>query len=214
MQTKDEIQVEARWLLAPSDAREVKDFLERKNLESSQVKGDPNLGAYFLNAGQVEQLLELARLNAGYKCLPAPRLEVVDGESGLISLKKRVNFICGYSEPNSPLDEPQPKHDSVDTGVSLQVKPKLQLDSQDAMAIYFRFEMSNIRSYKKFMYKGKYPYETPIIQRNAVSVQYTIAAGQTLLLCGWKITDRDDGRTEQKDLLVLVTAQKVEPKNA
>jgi len=210
----DVIKIEARLLLVSSDAREVKEFLERENLEPSQIQGDPNSRSYFLNAGQVEQLLELARLNAEYKFLMNPTLEVVDGKTAIIRSSARVNYVSGYSKPNRPSEEPKPIQDSVEIGDRLQVKPKLQPDSHDTMAVYFDFVISNFTGYEKFMYKGKYPYEIPIIEKIAVAGHYTVAAGQTLLLCGWKMTNRVDGRTEQKDLLVLVTAQKVEPKNA
>jgi len=205
---EDTIKIEARFLLVSSDAREVMDFLERENLESSQIPGDPNSRSYLLNAGQVEQLLELARLNAEYKLLMNPTLEVVDGKTAIIRSAARVNYVSGYSEPNRPSEEPKPIQDSVETRTQLQVKPKLHPDGQDAMRIYFDFEISNITGYEKFMYRGKYPYEIPIIEKVAISAHYTVAAGQTLLLCGRKMTEDQDGQTEQKDLFVLIKAKK------
>ena len=203
---EDTIKIELRLLLGPSDAREVKEFLERENLEPSQILGDPNTRAYVLNAGQVEQLLELARLNAEYKYLMNPTLEVVDGKTAKISSSARgKNYVSGYSEPNRPSEEPKPIQDSVETGARLQVKPKLRPNSQDTMEVYFEFEISKITGYEKYMYKEKYPYEIPIKETIAVEVHYIVAAGETLLLCGWKITDRP----EKKELLVLITTQKL-----
>ena len=126
----------------------------------------------------------------------------------------RILYISGYSEPNRPSEEPKPIQDSVETGSWLNVKPKLQPDNQGTMRIGFDFEMSNITGFEKLMYKEKYPYEIPIIEKVAVSTHYTVAAGQTLLLCGCKMTDDQDGQAEQKDLFVLVKATKVEPKDA
>ncbi len=200
------------FLLETTDAREVKDFLERENLESSQIQGDPNTRAYVLNAGQVEQLLELARLNAEYKLLMNPTLEVVDGKTAMVRSSAKVNYVSGYSEPNRPSEEPKPIQDSVETGDRLQVKPKIQPDGQDNMEVYFDLEISNITGYEKFMYKGKYPYEIPLIEKIAVAAHYTVASGETLLLYSSKITDKVDGR--KNELLVLITTQKVEPKNA
>jgi len=211
---EDSIQIDARFLLVSSDAREVKDFLGRENLESFQIQGDPNSRSYLLNAGQVEQLLELARLNAEYKLLMAPRLEVVDGKTAIVRSAARVNYVSGYSEPNRPSEEPKPIQDSVEIEDRVQVKPKLQPDSHDTMKVYFEFEISIITGREKLMYKAKYPYEIPIIEKIAVALHYTVGTGETLLLCGWKMTHRVDDRTEQEDLLVLVTTQKVEPKNA
>jgi beta-lactamase regulating signal transducer with metallopeptidase domain len=199
------------FLLVSTDSRKVMDFLERENLESSQIQGDPNTRAYVLNAGQVEQIQELARLNAEYKLLMNPTLEVVDGKTANISSSQRINYVSGYSEPNRPSEEPKPIRDSVDIEDKLQLKPKLQPDGQDTMKVYFEFEISNLKSYEKYMYKGKYPYEIPIIEKIKVAVHYIVSSGETLLLCGWKISDRV--RTEKNELLVLITTRKVEPKN-
>ncbi len=140
-----------------------------------------------------------------------PTIEVVDGRTAIIRSAAKIDYISGYSEPNRPSEEPKPIQDSVEIKDRVQVRPKLQPDGQDAMEVYFDFELSNFTGYDKFMYKGKYPYKIPIIEKVAVEVRYTVAAGQTLLLYGSKITD---GRTEKNDLLVLISTQKVEPENA
>jgi beta-lactamase regulating signal transducer with metallopeptidase domain len=209
---EDIIKIDVRLLLAPSDARDVRDFLEREKLQSSQIPGDPSSRSYLLNAGQVKQFWELAQLNAGYKVLMAPTLEVVDGKTANIRSTAKIDYISGYSEPNRPSEEPKPIQDSVEIRDRVQVRPKLQPDSQDVMEVYFDFELSNFTGYEKFMYKGKYPYKIPIIEKIAVSTHYTVAADQTLLMCGWNITDKAD-RTKKKELLVLITTKKVEPKN-
>lgn len=211
---EDSIKIDLRFLLVSSDAREVKEFLERENLEPSQIPGDPNSQWYLLNAGQVEQFWELARLNADYKLLMNPTLEVVDGKTAKVSSSQRLNYISGYSEPNRPSEEPKPIQESVEIRDKLQVKPKLLPDSKDTMEVYFDFEISNFAGYEKYMYKGKYPYEIPIIQKIAVAAHYKIASGETLLLCGWKITSYRYDRTEKKEqeLLILITTQIVESK--
>ena len=104
---------------------------------------------------------------------------------------------------------------SVEIEDRLQVKPKLQPDGHDTMEVYFDFELSNFAGYEKFMYKEKYPYEIPIIQKIAMAAHYQVASGETLLLCGWKIKSTNSvGRTKMQELLVLITTQIVEPKNA
>jgi len=212
---EDTIKIELRFFLGPSDIREVQEFLEQENLEPSRIPGDPNSRWYLLNAGQVEQILELARLNAEYKVLMNPTLEVVDGKTAKVSSSQRFNYISGYSEPNRPSEEPKPIQESVEISDRLQVKPKLLPDSQDTMKVYFEFEIPMFTGYEKFMYKGKYPYEIPIIQKIAVAAHYKVASGETLLLCGSKITSYRFDRTEKKEqeLLVLITTQIVEPKN-
>jgi hypothetical protein len=206
---EDIIKIDVQFLLVQSDAHEVKDFLERENLESSQIQGYPDSRSYLLTAGQVKQFSELVQLNAEYKLLMAPTLEVVDGKTATVSSSQRFDYVSGYSEPNRPSEEPKPIQDSVDIKDRLHVKPKLLPDGHDTMEVYFDFELSNFLGWEKFMYKGKYPYKIPIIEKVAVAVHYTVASGQTLLLCGYKITDRP----VKKDLLVLITTKKVVPEN-
>jgi beta-lactamase regulating signal transducer with metallopeptidase domain len=210
---EDTIKIELRFLLVSSDAREVKEFLERENLEPSQIPGDPNSQWYLLNTGQVKQFWELSRLNADYKLLMNPTLEVVDGKTARVSSSQRINYVSGYSEPNRPSEEPKPIQESVEISDRLQVKPKLLPDSQDTMEVYFDFEISMFTGYEKFIYKEKYPYEIPIIQKIAVAAHYKVASGETMLLRGWKITSYRFDRSEKKEqeLLVLITTQKVEP---
>ena len=198
-------------LIETSDSHEIKDFLERENVKPSYIQGYLNTRSYVLNAGQVEQLMELIQLNAEYKVWMDPTLKVVDGGTGRVSSSQRLAYVSGYSEPNRPSEEPKPIKDSIEIGDRLQLKPKLNPDGQGAMTVYFDFEISNFTGYEKFMYKGKYPYKMPIIEKVAVAVHYTIASGQTMLLCGWKITDKNNVETEKKELLVLVTTQKIEP---
>jgi beta-lactamase regulating signal transducer with metallopeptidase domain len=201
------------FLLSTTDTREVKEFLERENLEPSHIQGDPNTRAYVLNAGQVEQLQELTRLNADYKVLMAPTLEVIDGKTANVSSSAKRDYVSGYSEPNRPSEEPKPIQESVEIRNRLQVIPRLLPDSQDTMKVYFEFEISQFTGYEKHMYKEKYPYEIPIIQKIAMAAHYQVASGETLLLCGWKITDKVDGRSVKKELLILIKNTKIEPEN-
>ncbi len=212
-ETKEDIIKIDLFLLESSDSRGVKEFLERENLEPSQIQGEPNSRSYLLNAGQLKKFWELTQLNAGYKVLMAPTLEVVDGKTASIHSSSRYCYVSGYSEPNPPSEEPKPIQDSVDIGDKLQVKPKLQPNSQDTMNVYFEFERSKLTGFEKFMYKGKYPYEIPIIEKIAAATHYIVTDGETLLLCGWKITDRVD-RSVKHELLILITTRKVEPENA
>ena len=92
---EDIIKIDVRLLLVQSDDREVKDFLERENLESSQIQGYPNLRSYLLTAGQVKQFWELARQNAEYKLLMAPTLEVADVGTGRVSSSQRLAYVSG-----------------------------------------------------------------------------------------------------------------------
>ncbi|MHC4685038.1 MAG: M56 family metallopeptidase [Planctomycetota bacterium] len=210
MQKKDEIQVEARFLLLPSDTNEVEDFLKDERLQPSQSEGGLNSWVCFLNDEQVEQILEFARSNPGSKLLVAPRAKVLDGESATINTQKETKFASGYTEANDPSGEPEPKHDSVKTGVYLKVKPQIQPDEKNVLIIVdFNYVLTYITGYNKYLYKGKYQYQIPGTKRITVSSRYAANSGQTVALGGMKVTKQNGDMTKYRDLLVLIKAEKV-----
>jgi beta-lactamase regulating signal transducer with metallopeptidase domain len=207
-QDKDEIQVEVRLLYVPADANDVDDFLKEEKLQLAQMKQDPEQWSCLLNDEQVKRLLALARQNPGWTCLVAPRATVRAGHAATVSMEKDVKFISGYTEGKRPFTKPKPKHDSVKTGVSLQVTPRLQPGSTNIIATHFTCEISEITGYEKSKYKGKYPCEIPTVRRSAVQTGYSAYSGQTWLQGVPKITRWQDDRAEQRNLLILIKAEK------
>lgn len=208
-QDRDEIQVEARLLYVPVDTNDVEDFLKEERVKLSQMKQDPNQWSCLLNDDQVKRLLALARENPGWKCLVAPRVTVFDGEAATVRITTEIPFVSGYTDANAPSEEPQPKHDSIDTGLSLQIRPELLPDGTNTIITDFALDISDIAGYTKFMYKGKYPYEVPTVQRIAISTHYSAQSGQTLLRGGSRTTEPQDDRVGQKDLLILIKTERL-----
>ncbi|UCG57479.1 MAG: hypothetical protein JSU70_21760 [Phycisphaerales bacterium] len=207
-QDKAEIQVQVRLISMPADANEVDGFLKEEEVDLSQTQQDPNQWSCLLNDDQVKRLLALARENQGWKCLVTPRVNVFDGKAATVRITTEIPFISGYTDANAPSQEPQPKYDWVDRGVSLEITPKLQPGGTNIVTVYFAAEIFDITGYEKFEYKGKYPYEIPTVRRSTVSIHYSAYSGQTLLQGLPKMTIWQNDKAERRSLLILVKAQK------
>jgi beta-lactamase regulating signal transducer with metallopeptidase domain len=202
-----EIQIDTRFIVVRPDNDEIKDFLESEDFEF--VQAESNLMTYLPTAEQVDELLRLVQADAGSKMFSSPKVKVFDSETATMRVQRTVRYISGYSEPNEPLDEPEPKYDEFLTGVVLQVKPKLEADTGNIL-VKHDYEVSDITGYEKHTYKGKYSYEIPVITAVKVSTMYMAKNGQTLLLGGQKINTEKDGEILENELFVLIKAEQVE----
>ncbi|MBN2457044.1 MAG: M48 family metalloprotease [Sedimentisphaerales bacterium] len=207
---KAKIQIDSRFLLVPTDANEINNFLEREKIAFPSDKHDPNYTSELDNE-QLSRLLKLAQTVKGCQLLSAPKILVFDGEEATLKTLSESPYISGYSEPNKTLDQPQPKVVYVETGILLNVKPTLRSDNENIL-LHVEFEFSNITGYEKHMYKEKYPYEIPVIHKVVTDTRALFPLGQTILLGGQKITQREkkDGQKVQKVSLCLIKATKLE----
>ncbi|MFB0552622.1 MAG: M56 family metallopeptidase [Phycisphaerae bacterium] len=175
-------------LLAASDGSKTKSFI----LDDSKVK--------LLNGA--------VQAHKDSRVLAAPQILTREGKTAEIRvLNKETYYVSGYTEPNRPSKEPQPKIDKVEEGISLSVKPRLTPNKN--IDLVFELEITQVLGLEERMYKDKYPYKHWTVQRIAQSARYRAHNGQTLLCWGHKISKQQDGRTEQKDLLVLIKAETV-----
>ncbi|MCP4261002.1 MAG: M48 family metalloprotease [Planctomycetes bacterium] len=143
------------------------------------------------------------------KVLAAPHIKCVEDKTAEINvMNKETDYIVGYTEPSSPSEKPQPKFYSVKEGIFLSVKPKLTENKNIVMQ--FQSEISWISGFQEKIYKGKFIYKPPIVQRTTQTTTYSTKNGQTFLLGGNKISDRHDEQDEQKDLLILITASTID----
>jgi len=205
---KMQILTDSQFILIPVDSNEIEDFLEKEEVEFQHKESDPNFWSCILNPEQVKQVIEFVRVNPDSSMLASPRVLCNDGEWAEIKIVSEERFfISDYSEPNSSLDEPQPKHDFVEEGISLQVKPNLQDDlEKNVITTDYNVEITKVIGYEKRMYKGKYPYVLPTIRHIAFSGRYSAYSGDTLVLDGHKIVDENG----TKKLLVLIKSKKID----
>ncbi|MCP4611928.1 MAG: M48 family metalloprotease [Planctomycetes bacterium] len=205
--------IEARFLLVGED------FLKNINLEvdtwdfaqsnitPEKLKslGFSKPGILILNDLDVNLLLSAVKKDS--KVLAHPQILAREGATTEINTSKETDYIVDYTEPNSPSEKPQPIFKSFKEGIKLSLIPRLTENKNIKMQ--FESEISQVTGFKEKMYKGKYPYKLPTIQRNTQSSLYTAKDGQTLLFGGNKIADKWGGQSEQKDLLVLITAHTI-----
>lgn len=197
---KDEIQIEARFLLVPVDANEFVTFFEEEKIAFGAGKAEPDY-TNLLNAEQTEQLLKLVNANPAAKTLTAPKVRVFDGEETTLRTQETIKY--EYTDPYAITEQPEQKE--LQIGTILQVKPTVQADNKEIL-LEVDFEHTNLLGFE-----GGLP-QTGITK---IKTRILASNGQTLLLGGQQITTKDeqDGRIVQENLLVLIKAEKVEAKN-
>ncbi|GAI67615.1 unnamed protein product, partial [marine sediment metagenome] len=116
-----------------------------------------------------------------------PRVTVLEGKEARIAIQRAIHYISGYTEPNRPSDEPEPKHDSLIKGIELQLIPNLTPDDKNILLVV-DFELSEVIGFEERKYKGKYPYSIPQTKVVSTKTHRLVPDGKTLLIGGLKIT--------------------------
>ncbi len=217
--SKRTIQIESRFLVVSEG------FLEDVGLDANSIQSDdvwsehlvaespalPISESYslILDDLHVSFLIKAVQAHEDSKMLAAPKVTVLDGQEAAFSIHRQVNYISGYSEPNRPSGEPIPERDSVNKGLQLQVTPKITPDNRHIL-LNVGFELSDLLGFEERMYKEKYPYKIPQMEVVSAKTRVLVPNGGTVLMGGQKVTAEEDGRKVQKELLVLIKAEKVD----
>jgi len=204
-----QVVVDSRFILVPSDANEVREFLAKADIDSVPALGDPNITYHHLDSKQYGPFSIVVWSTPGAKSLAAPKMVVFEGETAEMRTQKEVFYRSGYIEPNRPGEEPEPKVDSMNIGARLKVLPKLVADSQ-YIQLTLEFEISNLLGFEKRMYKGKYPYEIPTVDTVSSSVRVSVLNGGALIIAGKMVKAEDEnGHVVDKDLFIVIKAESV-----
>ncbi|MBA7479039.1 Type 3 secretion system secretin [subsurface metagenome] len=188
---------------------EAKELFKLKSELLAAVDGSNKLSFSFIPPERnVSLLLKAVRAHKDSKVLAAPQVICLEDKTAKIEvMNNETYYIVGYTEPNSPSEKPQPKLEKVEEGIALSLRPNLTPNNNIDMQ--FEFQISKFLDSEERKFQGKAPYKPPKVQRTAQSLAYRVLNGQTLLFGGHKIADQQDGRTEQKDLLILIKAHTI-----
>lgn len=222
IKTKPAIQIESRFLMVSEG------FLEDVGLDANSIQSDDVWSEHLVSESpaiassdtyililddlHVRFLLKSAQAHKDTALLAAPRITVFDTKKAQFRLEKTVDYVSGYSEPNRPSGDPIPEHDSVNKGLQLQVTPKIMPDGNHILSD-IDFDLSELIGFETRMYKGKYPYEIPQMDIINFKNCFAVPNGRTLLIGGQKVTAEENGQKVQKELLVLIKAEKVDSEN-
>ncbi len=160
----------------------------------------------------VSFLLRATKAHEDSKVLTAPKVTVFDGKEADLRIHRQVNYISGYTEPNRPSGEPEPKRDFVNIGTWWKVNPKITPDNKHLL-LDVDFELSDLLGFEERMYKEKYPYKIPQTEVVSIKTRVSVPNGGTVLMGGQKVMAEEDGRKVQRELLVLIKAEKVDSEN-
>jgi Flp pilus assembly secretin CpaC len=180
---------------------------------------DPNSDTYSLILDELHVSFLLRALGAHKDAyvLASPQVLCLEGKKAEITIMtKEYYYVKGYNEPNSPSDKPQQKLDKVEIGTHLWLQPILTPDNKN-VDLDLKLEITQLKGIIEGKYKGKYPYQKPIIDVISKKMPCTIPDGKTMLIGGLKINEQvtkepstfigdlfKRGTIKHKILLVLV----------
>ena len=196
--------------------------LEVKELMGKTIEA----GADFKELFAVEVLREAEKegfgglvdllVSRGYvKILMNPMIEVNEGQSATIESAEHVPYISGYSEVDKfeyGAEGPKPKKEFKDTGFKFDVLAEIKEDGKILLKV--AVEDTRVTEMKEKMYKGKYPYQEPVMRATKTSTQIITVDGQSCIISGGKEVEkrsivRDDGDLDfeerAKELLYILT---------
>jgi len=137
----------------------------------------------------VSFLLKAVQAHQGSKMSASPRALTREGTTATMAILTEEYYVLGYTEPNRPSDEPEPKKDKVEIGTRFWVKPELTSDNEK-IKLDFKLEFRQLLGYEERKYKGKYIYIVPLTEVVSTQTQLVVPDGKTLLIGGLKITEQ------------------------
>lgn len=181
------------------------DFLQNIGLDANSVHSsdawsehlvadsaaEPNAETYILILDDlhISFLLKAVGAHKGAAILAAPQVLTREGRTAEIGIMTEEYYVLGYTDPNRPSDEPEPKKEKVEIGTRIWLKPELTPDSEK-IKLDFKIEIRQLLGYEERKYKGKYIYLKPRTEVVSTQTQLLVPDGKTLLIGGLKITEQ------------------------
>jgi prepilin-type processing-associated H-X9-DG protein len=171
------------------DANSIRDANSWPEAKPSVAQASEGSDTYslILNDLNVSFLLKATQAHKGPETLAAPKVVVLDGKEARLAIQEAVYYVSGYTESKRPSGEPEPKHDSLNKGLELQLMPKITPDNKHIL-LDVNFRLCELIRFETRMYKEKHPYEIPEIDMVDFQTRVAVPDRETLLIGGQKVT--------------------------
>ena len=168
--------------------------------------------AVLMTDADLSLLLEATQANRGARVLAAPRVRVCAGKEATVFLGSKMPYIRGYAEPNRPGGKPEPQGDTIEEGVRLRLRP--ELPAADTIRLDVELTMTDVLGFKRHRFQGRYPYQTPEIDRTSLTSRLLVPDGATVLLRSPKArtsaqTTGQGGKKQAEPRVLLIKARRV-----
>jgi len=177
---------------------------------AAKYPAGPNGQPYglFIDDLHVRFLLRAVQADHGSKALVTPRVLTRAGTTTEMAIMTEEYYFKDYNEPNSPSDKLEPKLEKVELGTRIWLTPKLTKNNRN-INLDLKLELRQLKGIIESKYKGKYPYEKPIVDVIIAKMPCTIPNGKTMLIGGLKIIEhvtKKPGMPGLKDLPLIGAA--------
>ncbi len=216
---KAAVEIGTRMLSVSDDFMEALEFgLPIKGVTSPEdVNALHEIGRQVFEAGQVVLddaqlglLIKAVQAREDAKSLASPKVTVLVGESAQIAIRKCLEYVAGYVEPNDASDPPVPDVKEIMTG--LEMKLTARIAAEDRIELDAGLTLTSIDGYEERTYGNALRYGVPKIDRIEFPMNdLAIPDGQTILVAGPRARrplGRDDAVEPPAPLLILLTVRR------
>ncbi|MCP4261001.1 MAG: hypothetical protein GY774_26345 [Planctomycetes bacterium] len=174
---------------------------------AANLPAEPNSEIYslILDDLHVSFLLKALNTHEDACIIASPQVLCLEGKPAQIHIMAEEYYFEDYSEPNSPSGESEPKLDKVEIGTHLWLKPILTPDNKN-VDLNIKLENTQLKGIIDSKYKGKYPYQKPIVDVFSLKMPCTIPDGKTMLIGGLEMSKNETKKPrkpELKDLPII-----------
>ena len=196
-----ELSVESKFLsVTKGFLEEIGIDLEILNKPGQAVNNTNNC----LDELQAEFITKAALTNEDVKVLTAPKVQILDNEQAIVSIKTDLNYISRYKKSSNGNGEPEAITESIETGTNMSVKPKIT--NENDIYLETKITLSEACLGKELLYKDKYPFYKPSKSTTEIVTTATIPNNHYLLTGATVNTFDDYGEAQEQIILILVKA--------
>jgi len=197
-----EIRISTRLLIVPADVNAFKEFVEPGGGDMlAPAPGQPF--TRLCDPNKIDKLIRMVQSHRQTNVLTSPRMTLLAGEWGTLSLTHSIKYIAGYSEPSDGGD-PVSNYKTVNSGLEQEFRT-VPTDSGYLLDIDYKY--TTLLGFAEKLYKEKYPYKIPQTEVTSLQTRVFVPESQTLLIGGQAITDPQSGSS--KMLISLVNIEEV-----
>ncbi|MBW8017030.1 MAG: hypothetical protein FVQ82_12665 [Planctomycetes bacterium] len=147
----------------------------------------------------LEFLRRASSTSSEFHILTAPKISVVDGEPGHISIVKENKYVSGYKQVEGNKGKTfEAVTKTLETGIKLDLLPKVLKDSGNVDITFYSLMIDDVSIQERKHKSGK-TYNVPELLKTQLRGRFEIPRGKTLIIAGVKLLDKDGNTNNDYD---------------
>lgn len=177
----------------PMEKKQAADILRQIGLS-----GNDDLTFTTLDDKQVDFLLRMTNAHTHARTLIAPKITVLDGESGEISIDKEITYISGYEKAADDKTF-QAIRGSFMEGIDIELLPRITTDRK-YIILKFGCLIQNPIFMRQAKHKSGKEYDVPCLLKTQFDINFRFSDSEILMISGIKHFGMEDDTKDKSDV--------------